>query len=384
MSSCGEGIFQTPYGNKTLIVDTLSYDQSIITGIKNLNIDASGNSLYQNKVGNHNDLNTNFLIKFTNFVSLSGLPDSVYATINEANIVLHIADYWGSESDISLDLAMLGNDTSLYWQNITDIDEVLSKLEGNTTFYSNIIIPTDADSVIIPLDLDLVNDWYKQPDSLYVNNGLTVTKSNELDGMMAFHSIEYSSLPDLRPRLRLECSIYDTSDNYMKDSSFYVIGGGDIQFSVSTASVVDTLFYLSQGNIFRSFIEVDDLRQDTLLGPTHLLNKAELTLVIDELSSMIAIDDTLYLTTRLFKTDFWDADSINYLYTAQSQIFDNGSDTILIDISQLLQYMASNPKETAHEGLFFYLNNEYNDFNIVRIDPAKTQLDIVYTKVKDE
>ncbi|RLC56519.1 MAG: hypothetical protein DRH89_05485, partial [Candidatus Cloacimonadota bacterium] len=68
MSSCDVNIFQTPYGNKTLTVDTLSYDQSIITGIKNLNVDASGNALYQNKVGNNDDLMAKFLIKFTNFV----------------------------------------------------------------------------------------------------------------------------------------------------------------------------------------------------------------------------------------------------------------------------------------------------------------------------
>jgi hypothetical protein len=46
--------------------------------------------------------------------------------------------------------------------------------------------------------------------------------------------------------------------------------------------------------------------------------------------------------------------------------------------------LIGHPKEMEHEGIFFYLNNEYNDFNYVRIDPSKTELDIIYTKVKDE
>ncbi|MEA2078203.1 MAG: hypothetical protein U9O95_09335 [Candidatus Marinimicrobia bacterium] len=387
MSSCSENIFQTPYGNKTLTVDTLSFDHSIITSIKNMNVPAYGNTLYQNKAGQYNDLYTKFLIKFTNFVSMTGLPDSVYATINEANIVLHIADYWGSESNISFDISMLGNDTSLYWENISDVNETFTEIEGNTSFYSSVSVLTDADSMIIPIDTSLVNDWHTRPDSFYVNNGFTVKKSVDLNGLMAFYPIEYSSTEnDLRPRLRLECSLYDTNNVYLQDTSFYVIGGGDIQFTESTATVNDTLFYLSQGNIYRSFIELDDLRQDTLLGPTDLLNKAELSLLVDELNSLISTEDTsfLYITARLFKTDYWEDDSISYMYTSHSEEFNENVDTIKIDISQFLQYMISNPKEMQHEGLFFYLNNEYNDFNILTIDPAKTELDIIYTKVKDE
>lgn len=385
MSSCSENIFQTPYGNKTLIVDTLSYDQSIITGIKNLNADASGNALYQSKVGNYNDLSSEFLIKFTNFVTLSGLPDSLYATINEANIVLHIADYWGNEDNISLDISMVETDTALYWANNTEVEETLNLIEGNTLYYSTFDVATDLDSVIVPIDTTTVNDWYKYPDSTYANNGFTVSKTNDTKGLIAFHTIEYSSSEmDLRPRLNLECSLYDTNDVYIKDSTFYVIGGGDIQFAESNATVDDSLFYLSQGNIFRSYIELDDLRQDTLLGPTDLLNKAELSLVLNPLNKMIVSDDTLKVTARLFKTDYWDQDSISYTYTTYSPIFTDVDDTIKIDISQLLQYMISNPKEMDHEGLFFYLNNEYNDFNFITFDPAKTELNVVYTKVKDE
>ena len=385
MSSCSENIFQTPYGNKTLTVDTLSYDQSIITGIKNLNADASGNSLYQNKVGNYNDLMAKFLIKFTNFVSLSGLPDSVYATIDNADIVLYVADYWGNEDNISLDISMVETDTAYYWANNTEVNEAFSLIDGHTSYYSSFNVDTDLDSIYIPIDLALVNDWMDYPDSTYANNGFVVTKTNDTEGLIAFHTIEYSSTTlDLRPRLNLECSIYDTNDVYIKDSTFSIIGGGDIQFTESDAVVTDSLFYLSQGNIFRSYVEMDELRQDTLLGPTDLLNRAELKLVLKPLDKMIASGDTLYITARLFKTDYWEQDSIAYTYTAYSPVFTDEDDTVSIDISQLLQYMVSNPKEMAHEGLFFYLNKEYNDFNFITIDPAKTELDVVYTRVKDE
>jgi len=385
MSSCSEKIFQTPYGNKTLIVDTLSYDQSIITGIKNLNADASGNSLYQNKVGNYHDLSAKFLIKFTNFVSMTGLPDSLYATINDANIVLYVANYWGNEDNISLDISMVETDTTYYWANNTEFEEAFNLIEGHTSYYSSFNVATDVDSVFIPIELSTVDEWQNYPDSTYANNGFTITKTNDTEGLMAFHTIEYSTSGlDLRPRLYLECSIYDTNDVYMKDSTFYVMGGGDIQYTESNATVDDSLFYLSQGNIFRSYIELDDLRQDTLLGPTDLLNKAELRLVLKPLDKMIANGDTLYITTRLFKTDYWEQDSIAYTYTAYSPTFTDNEDTISIDISQLLQYMVSNPKEMAHEGLFFFLNNEYNYFNFITIDPAGTELDVVYTKVKDE
>ena len=385
MSSCSENIFQTPYGNKTLTVDTLSYDQSIITGIKNLNADASGNSLYQNKVGNYNDLMAKFLIKFTNFVSLSGLPDSVYATIDNADIVLYVADYWGNEVNISLDISMVETDTAYYWANNTEVNEAFSLIDGHTSYYSSFNVDTDLDSIYIPIDLALVNDWMDYPDSTYANNGFVVTKTNDTEGLIAFHTIEYSSTTlDLRPRLNLECSIYDTNDVYIKDSTFSIIGGGDIQFTESDAVVTDSLFYLSQGNIFRSYVEMDELRQDTLLGPTDLLNRAELKLVLKPLDKMIASGDTLYITARLFKTDYWEQDSIAYTYTAYSPVFTDEDDTVSIDISQLLQYMVSNPKEMAHEGLFFYLNKEYNDFNFITLDPAKTELDVVYTRVKDE
>jgi len=309
----------------------------------------------------------------------------VYATINNANIVLYVADYWGSEDNISLDISMVEADTSLYWANNTEVNEAFSLIEGNTSYYRTFNVATDLDSVFIPIDLELVNDWFEYPDSTYANNGFVVTKTNNTEGMIAFHTIEYSSGNyDLRPRLNLECSIYDTNNVYIKDSTFYVIGGGDIQYTESNAAINDSLFYLSQGNIFRSYIEMDDLRQDTLLGPTDLLNKAELKLVLKPLDKMIASGDSLNITTRLFKTDYWRQDSIAYTYTAYSPKFTDNDDTISIDISQLLQYMISNPKEMAHEGLFFYLNKEYNDFNFITIDPAKTELNIVYTRVKDE
>ena len=385
MSSCDNNIFRTPYGNKTLTVDTLSYDQSIISGIKNLNADASGNSLYQSKVGNYADLSSKFLVKFTNFVSLTGLPDSVYATINDANVVFHIADCWGNEDNISLDISMIETDTAYYWANNTVAEDAFDLIDGHTSYYSTFDVATDLDSILVPIDLATVNDWRDYRDSSYVNNGFTVTKTNDTQGLIAFHTLEYSTSGlDLRPRLNLECTIRDTNDVYIKDSTFYVICGGDIQYTESNAVVDDSLFYLSQGNIFRSYIELDDLRQDTLLGPTDLLNRAVLSLVLKPLDKMIASSDTLYVTTRLFKTDYWEQDSIAYTYTAYSPPFTDIDDTISIDISQLLQYMISNPKEMDHEGLFFYLNNEYNAFNFITFDPAKTELDIVYTKVKDE
>ena len=64
------------------------------------------------------------------------------------------------------------------------------------------------------------------------------------------------------------------------------------------------------------------------------------------------------------------------MYTAISSAFDGSTDTITLDVSQLIQYLISNPKEMTHEGLFFYLGDEYYDFNTLGIDPAKTTLDI--------
>ncbi len=384
-TSCSENIFQTPYGNRSLVVDTLHYDHHFINAIKNINTSASGSILYQNKAGNYNDLSADFLIKFTNFISLSGIPDSVEITINQADVILYPADYWGNESTVSLDIHMVNNDTSLYWENISPIDELITSLDGQTSYYTTMTFSPDIDSLRIPIDLATVNDWHVRPDSLYVNNGFTVKKSNDSEGMIAFYSIEYSfSENDKRPRLLLECSLHDTNGVYLQDSIFYVIGGGDIQFTESQAVIDDSLFYLSQGNIFRSYIELDSIRQDTLLGPTHLLNKAEQILVMHPLDRNIALGDTLQLTARLFKTDMWVEDSLNYMYTAYSNRFTDLDDTIRIDISQLLQYLVSNPKEMLHEGIFYYLNNEYNDFNYITIIPALSELDIIYTRVNNE
>jgi len=386
MFSCSENIFSTPYGNKTLEVDTLSFDRDIISAVKNLNVNASGNALAYNKVGYYHDLSTKFLIKFTNFVSLNNIHDSSYAVINNANIIFYIADYWGSEANIELVLSMLDNDSSFYWTNQNDPSETFDEIEGFTGEYTTISIPTDADSFVFEIDTALVNDWHSNPDPLYVNNGFTVEKSDDGNGMLSIYSIDYTSSDSLTyyPRMRLECSLYDTNDVYIKDSTFYVICGGDLQLAESNSTLNDSLFYLSQGDIYRSYVEMDDFRQDTLLGPTDLLNEAKLSLVVDRLNTMISLGDTLKMAARLFKTDFWDGDSTQYMYTAVSSDINDDTDTITFDVSQLIQYLVSNPKEKEHEGLFFYLGDEYLDFNALRIDPAQTTLDITYTKVKDE
>ena len=386
ISSCSENIFTTPYGNKTLLIDTLSYDQSVISSIRNLNVDASGNQLYQNKVGNFNDLNAEFITKFTNFVALNSLPDSVEFTINEANVLLFKAHYWGNEDVINLNINMIENDSSLYWTNIDDVAETFTSIENKTSLYQTVAASTSDDYVTIPLDLTLVNNWHTTPDSLYVNNGFTVTTDDTEESMIAFYSSEFSADSELLPRLELNCSLSDTNGIYLQDSIITVYCGGDMQKTSSSSDVDENLFYISQGNIHRAYVSFDSLRQDTLLGPTDLLNQAILTMVIDPLNSIIAERDTVYayLTARLFKTDYWENDSTAYKYTIYSSVFDQNVDTIKMDISQLLQYMIATPKEMDHEGIFFYLNDEYNDFNILSIDPAQTQLDIVYTKVKDE
>jgi hypothetical protein len=170
----------------------------------------------------------------------------------------------------------------------------------------------------------------------------------------------------------------------MQDSVFYIPCAGDLQQAESYSEINDSIFFMAQGNVYRSFVEFEGLRQDSLLGPTDLLNQAYLSLVVNDLNTAIGEGDTLYLNARLFRTDYWDSDSIQYTYTAYSPIFDAGVDTLTLDVSELIQYLIGHPKEMEHEGIFFYLNNEYNDFNYVRIDPSKTELDIIYTKVKDE
>ena len=380
-TSCSENIFQTPFGNKTLVVDTLNYDHTVITSVKNLNVSASGNTLTQNKAGNYRDMDAKFMIKFTGFTTLTGLPDSVYAVINEANVVLYKAGYWGNSNQIDLDMSIIDTDTTYAWWNNYDAEETFAEIESHTQYYGSFTYPVNDDSIYVPLDVDMVNDWYSYSDSTYANNGFVVTGSNALDGIIAFYSFDAS---DQDPHMLLECSLYDTNDVYIMDSTFTVNCTADLQYTESSASVSDSLFYLSQGNIFRSFIQLDDLREDSLLGPTYLMNRAQLKLFANPLEQTIDTGDTLYLTARLFKTDYWEGDSIQYSYTTQSSVFTENADTITIDISQLLQYMVSNPKEMTYEGVFFYLNNEYYDFNMITLDPSKTELDIVYTKVKDE
>ena len=385
ITSCGDNIFTTPHGNRSLSLDTLYYDhQEMISGIKNRNIDAFGNQLLQNKAGNHRDLSAEFLIKFSDFRELGYLPDSVEATINAASVLFYVADFWGDDNTIALDISILDNDTSLYWLNTSKITDIYPSLEGRTTYFSTVHVPASADSVFIPFDLNTVNDWYSRFDSLYVNNGFTV-RADASGSMIAFYSADYTlEEGKKRPRLVLECSLHDTNGVFLQDSTFYLISNGDLQFTESTADVPDSLFYLSQGNIFRAHLMMDSLRNDSLLGPTHIFNRARQTFVIDRTRSSVAAEDTLYLTARLFKTDYWETDSITYMYTAQSNLFSGDDDTIRIDISQLLQYLVSNPKSMNYEGIFYYLNNEYYGFNYLTIDPVHSELDIIYTKVRDE
>lgn len=382
LSSCTQGIFETPYGNRTLLIDTLSYDQSIMTSIKNIPADASGNDLLQNKVGEYLDLETDFLIKFTNFSALTTLPDSLELIINEANVVLYSADHWGDAQTISIDINMVDPDSSLYWVNTDDFKETFESIEGRTTYNSSVNFDIDADSIFIPIDLATINDWYDYPDSFYVNTGFTVTPSVGSDGIIAFYSADYAG--DYSPRLKVSCTINDTNGVYLQDSVFTVYANGDMQRAVNNRTLNDGLFYMSQGNIDRTYIVLDSLRNDTLLSSSYLINHANLKLVMNDSLSSIGENDTLAIGAKLFRTDYWESDSISYLYKLSSNEITSLNDTITINIAQLIQYLISNPKEMEYEGIYFYLNNEYYDFNQVLIDPKDISLDIIYTKVNNE
>lgn len=382
-TSCTQGIFETPYGNKTLTIDTLAFDHSLFMEIKNIPVDAGGNQLKQNKVGTFEGLSTKFMIKFNNFTAFSALPDSVDFVMNSVNAYLYIADHWGSEANTNLNIEMIDNDSSHYWTNISDVEETFADIEGFTNPYTSVNASNDAEYITIPIDLATAQNWYRIPDSLYVNNGFTVEKSDATEGLLAFYSTDYT-IDSLRPRLKIDCTLNDTNGVFIKDSIFTVYAGGDLQQTENTLNLDETLFYLSQGNIYRPYMVLDSLRQDTLLGPTDLLNRAVLSLVLDDSLSSIESGDTLVLGVRLFKTDYWNDDSVSYKYTSYSSIITDINDTIKVNISQLLQYLVSNPKELTYEGLFFFTNNEYDGFNKLLFDPTKTTLDIVYTKVKDE
>ena len=384
-TSCSENIFTSPWGNRTLYLDTLRYDEHIITDIRNRNRDASGSQLSENKVGEYHALQAEFLIKFTNFTALGALPDSVELTIDDAHILLYPSNHWGTANTFTLDLYKVDSDTSLFWENISKPADVFASLEGRTEFRGAAAVDPEADSVQVPLELSTVNEWYDRPDTVYSNNGLVLRPAPASDGMLAFYSTDYvSGERDRRPRLRLECSLYDTNGVYLKDSVFTVVSAGDLQRTESGAGIEEDRFFLSQGNIFRSYVMMDSIRTDTLLGPARLINKAEQTLVIDRDYSNITPGDTLYLTARLFRTDSWEEDSISYMYSAYSDLIGSGTDTLRIDISQLLQYLVSTERTRAYEGIHYYLNNEYNDFNYISIDPGSARLEVIYTKVENE
>lgn len=364
-------------------LDTLSYDHSYINAVKNINFPAYGNQLLENKAGNFRDLQTEFLIKFTNFNILGSLPDTLVPEINSADMLLYVSGYHGSESIFSLDLHLVEPDTALIWDNNSKIDEVKTLIEGRTSYYSNFQFSTTADSLLIPVDRENVLDWYDRPNLAYQNNGFLIRKSGNDEGLIAFYSQDYT-LSAKRPKLRLQCSLRDTNSVFVKDTTFYIPAAGDLQFGESHTDLPDSVFYLSQGNIFRSYIMLDSLRVDSLLGKDRLLNKAEQTFVMHPFETEIAAGDTLFLTARLFRTDEWESDSIAYSYTAYSNTFSDPGDTIRIDISQLLQYLVANPPDKNYEGIFFFLNNEYNAFNKITIHRPLSGLEIIYTKVVNE
>ncbi|MDD3716095.1 MAG: hypothetical protein PHX07_02430 [Candidatus Marinimicrobia bacterium] len=366
-----------------MALDTLFYDNNYINAVKNINFPAYGNQLLENKAGTFRDLQTEFLIKFTNFNLLNSLPDTLVPEIISADMLLYASAYHGSESSFSLDLYFVDPDTALIWDNNSKIGEVETRIDGRTSYYGNFQFSTAADSLLIPVDRENVLDWYQRPDLAYQNNGFLIRKSNDDEGLIAFYSQDYT-LSAKRPKLRLQCSLRDSNAVFVKDTTFYIPAAGDLQFTESLSVLPDSLFYLSQGNIFRSYIMLDSLRADTLLGKDRLLNKAEQTFVMHPFETDIAAGDTLFLTARLFRTDHWESDSIAYTYTAYSNTFSSPEDTIRIDISQLLQYLVANPPDKNYEGIFFFLNNEYNAFNKITIHRPLSRLEIIYTKVVNE
>lgn len=371
LSSCAESPVQLPSGPGTASVDSVTYTRPDFDSLTvRYNSSSSSSSIY-NYIGGYRDADCKSILLFNNFSSIVNRElDVDTIVLNEAYFILKEHQTWGDVSNFILKTSLIPDTEDFYWADTTDFDSYWQKLTGQLVDAGQ--FNYTQDSLIIPIDNETVMKWWK-PSGDEKNNGLVLDYDPaNPDGIIGYYSSNYSTVMD-RPRLELNCTVYDTSG--ANEETFIIYAGRDFTYSELRELGSKPDFFISQGAIRRAFISSSSLLTDI---QDVSINYARLSMTVDPLTSYFD-EDSLTVYVGLFTSDNWDAENFKFSTYQNSGIIKISDTEINIPITEVLMNMQDN-SGSAVSGLYIRMSNELYGFNQVSFKPDSTRLEIVKTE----
>lgn len=369
--SCEKDQVQLPVGPGTAKVDSVVFTQQDFDSLTvKYNSSSSASSLY-NYVGAFRDAECKTVLAFTNFTAINDTKVDVdNLVIKSAKIILKEYKTWGSAELFTFQTALIPTSKDFAWSDTTDFDTYWKTVKDhliplNTSSYS-------PDTLIIPLDCDVVNGWWnlKQDES---NNGIVLDfDPNNPDGIIGYYSSNSNTVSDW-PYLKVTCTIYDSLQT--KDSTYTIYANKDFTYSELRNTDMAPDFFVSQGAIRRAFITSSQFLP-TLEGKS--INYSELSLVVDPTHSYFD-EDSLTIYIGLFTSENWETKNFLFSSYQNSGLIKKSDKKVSLPITEVMMDMQDNA-ETAISGIFIRLGQELYGFNQIAFDPDSLAIKIVTTE----
>ncbi|HDR04119.1 MAG TPA: hypothetical protein ENN84_02590 [Candidatus Marinimicrobia bacterium] len=323
-------------------------------------------------------LSSQFTVKFNNFSPIIGWANVDTIIITKAWIELYPFKNWPGDSTAFLDISVeqIAPDTALSWSNylaaetVDSIWEFLS-LNGISLIQDTTVSITDV--VEIPINLELLNQWRK---NLILNNGLRFISSEENENLMAAfyaydHSLEYS------PKLKIQCSVSDSSGILPADTLVTLYSTGDLQYSENKYKPDFSQLILSQGVVYMPWLKMPALR-DTI-PENAIINKAFLAIEYDDNLSYFD-ERSKIIQLKYLYSDNWESStaSIDIYLQNTSAVYDTAKN-IVFDLSRIIQYYIAGGSRDAEARFRFSFLDEQEGFSRIILDAASVRLDLYYT-----
>ncbi len=358
---------------------TLNQNQSQLVaenGLDSALVSGAGHTI--NKIGRYMGLTSEFAVKFNNFTPIIGWANVDTVIFTKAWIELYPYKVWPADStnQISLSIEQIASDSSLNWSNYISSENIDSLWDffsqnGNSLLQDTLVNLTEA--VQIPLDLDLLTQWRKNE---VVNNGLRFHSSEEnAELMAAFYAYDHSL--ENSPKLKIQCTVEDTTGVLPADTLVTLYSTGDLQYSVNRFVPDDSELLLSQGAVFMPWIKMPLLRDS--IPENAIINKAYLHIAYEQ-SRSILDESTKTVQIRYLYSDNWDSytSSISSYLLNSAALYDTAQG-LVFDVSKIIQYYIAGGAKDTDARFRFNLTEEHEAFSRIYLDPASLSLDIQYT-----
>jgi|GEM_PF-3264807 len=371
LTSCAESPVQFPAGPGTAVVDSLRYERQDFDSLTvRYNSSSSSSSIY-NYIGGYRDADCKSILLFNNFTSIVNRELDVDSVIlNDAYFILKEYQTWGDVDNFTFQMSLIPDTEDFYWADTTDFDAYWQTLAGQLIDAGQFAYTSD--SLIIQVSNEIVMKWWK-PTGDEKNNGFVLNyDTGNPEGIAGYYSSNYLTVMD-RPRLVMNCTVYDTSG--ANEETFTIYAGRDFTYSALREQGSTSGFFISQGAIRRAFITSSRLLTE-IQGVS--LNYAGLSLTVDPLTSYFD-EDFLTVYVGLFTSDNWNTENFKFSTYQNSGLIKISDSKIHIPITEVLMNMQDNA-ESAVSGLYIRMSSELYGFNQISFNPDSTKLKIVKTE----